>query len=509
MSGIMLNEDCNHFVYTRHKAGIKVGINELHAFVDQYENTLVKELILNVNAMLAWFPAKKRENVIDKLEKYTEINKELGFNGSIVKTSYDIFIKQGIDMYKIWIDRARDKGISPWISIRMNDIHNNDDEENFLHSSFFQNNKHMRRASYRENSSYYDNALDYTFKEVQDHYLSFIEEVLDRYDIDGLELDWMREAFVFKIGGECTGISILNKFMRRVREIADRAEKIRNHKVKISVRMPQSPELALRFGFDVMFWAKSGLVDVVVPTARWATTDNDMPIDFWRRILDGTGVMLGAGLEILLEATKVYPKRVMYNSLESARGSAAAYLSMGADRIYLFNYMDIPDTELIDSRIKGSAIDPKYYRELLTTIGEIEIATSLPRRHIVTYHDITAPGVRVGQPLPIMCSAPDSKGMLSFNEVRIVTGPIKEILKATLVIGVNSEKILDGSDFQIYVNTKLCTFNGLVTLPSPNPECRAYAFEIDKDDKFPGVSIIEIASEKTFFTVDWVEIYIE
>lgn len=509
MSGIMLNEDCNHFVYSRYNAGIKVGIKELLAFVDQYEDTNVKELIFNVNAMLAWFPAKSRENAIDKYQKLLDENKKLGVEGRIVETSYDIFIKQDLDMYKIWIDRAREKGISPWVSIRMNDIHNNDNEENSLHSSFFIENKQMRRGFHHLSSSYYDNALDYTIKEVREHYLSFIEEVVECYDIDGLEIDWMREPFSLKIGGEWEGISILTDFMKEVRKIVSRAEKSRNHSIKIGVRLPQSPDMALRFGFDAIAWAKNKLVDVIVPTARWATTDNDMPIDLWKRILDGTGVMLGAGLEILIEAVKSNPKRVMFNSLESARGSAAAYLSMGADRIYLFNYMDVPNVEALDTRTTGSAVDPKFYHDLLTTIGELETATSLTRRHIVTYHDIAAPGTRIAQPLPINCSTPDSNSQLSFNDIRIATGSINENSKVTLIIGASSENLLDDSDFKVYINGLPCRFKGTVKIPSPNPDCKTYAFEIKNNGRLPEASIVEIAAQKVTFIIQWVEIFVE
>ncbi|NSW89637.1 MAG: hypothetical protein HPY74_02955 [Firmicutes bacterium] len=508
MGGIMLNEDCNHFVYSRHKAGVKVGINELHEFIDQYANTNVKEFIMNVNAMLAWFPAKTWENVIDKYIKLKKIGKDPGESGNVVATSYDIFINQGIDMYKIWIDRLREKGISPWLSIRMNDIHNNDDEEHFLHSSFFSRNKHMRRAAYRPNASYYDNALDYTFPEVREHYLSLIYEVTERYDFDGLELDWMREVFCLKIGSEWEGTKILTEFMRKIREILDYAEKQKKHKIKIGVRVPQSPELALRFGIDVVTWAKEKLVDVIVPTARWATTDNDMPIDLWKRILDGTGVMLGAGLEILIEATCTQPKRWMFNSVETARGSAVAYLSMGADRIYLFNYMDLPVAESFDPRMAGSAVDPKYYKELLTTIGELKIAMNLPRRHIVTYHDITAPGVRVGNILPIICHPINSAVKPEFADARIATGPINRDSKVTLIIGANSEDKLEASDFLVYLNGVLCEFEGLVDLPQPKPACRTYSFKVETHNKFPEASIVEIASIKRFFSVEWIEISI-
>lgn len=47
----------------------------------------------------------------------------------------------------------------------------------------------------------------------------------------------------------------------------------------------------------------------------------DIPIELWRALLDGTGVMLCAGLEVLI---RPYPSAPYFtNSLETVRGAAA------------------------------------------------------------------------------------------------------------------------------------------------------------------------------------------
>ena len=42
-------------------------------------------------------------------------------------------------------------------------------------------------------------------QEVRDYYKALIVESLDRYDIDGLELDFMREPYLFSAGKETEG----------------------------------------------------------------------------------------------------------------------------------------------------------------------------------------------------------------------------------------------------------------------------------------------------------------
>jgi hypothetical protein len=512
MSGIMFNEDCNHFIYSRYKEGIKVSAKELNEFIDQYSGTQVKEFVMNINAMLAWFPAQSRENAIDKYQKCVDKNINQENEVDYLKLSLDIFVEQGLDMYKIWIDRLRENAISPWISIRMNDIHNTDDDNHFLVTQFYRNNKHMSRASHRPHSHYFDNALDYSFPEVREHYLSLIREVVDRYDFDGLELDWMREPVSMGIGRELDGINIFTGFMREVRSVLDDAEKTKGHEIKISVRIPFSPEVALRFGFDVINWAKSGIVDVIIPTARWVSTDNDMPIDLWKQVLSDTDVMICAGLELLIGASPIVPwsaDALQYNSIETVRGSAVTYLSMGAERIYLYNYMDCPSIPKEDSMEEGSAIDPRYYNLLLTTIGDIETAVNLNRRHITTYHDINAPGMRNGNLLPFNCNPPDINGLYDFHDVRVATGPILLNSEVTLAIGVDSQNDLEASDFSVYVNRRICIFKGNFKTSKPGPDCKMYFFKIEGNDNFPDASIIEIASNRNLFTVKWVEILVQ
>jgi uncharacterized lipoprotein YddW (UPF0748 family) len=112
----------------------------------------------------------------------------------------DALHRQGIDYPARVIARCRHQGIESWISLRMNDVHNQPDkpDDATLHSDFWRNNPQLRRQGYE---GYYSRALDDGHAEVRDHYLKLIDETLDRYDIDGLELDSMREPYLFSRGG--------------------------------------------------------------------------------------------------------------------------------------------------------------------------------------------------------------------------------------------------------------------------------------------------------------------
>ncbi|HOP10633.1 MAG TPA: hypothetical protein PK629_03980 [Oscillospiraceae bacterium] len=515
MSGIIFNEDCNHFVYSRFRSHIKVGLKELHEFVDQYKDTGITDFFFNVNGSIGWFPSESRDNAIGNYERIKKAGGDLSgeypdANGGYIETLKDIYYGQGLDMYTIWLARLREIGINPWISLRTNDIHNNDDEDNFLHSSFFRENKEKRRGQHHSVGAcdYYDNALDFCYPEVRDHLFALVAEVLRKFDMYGLEMDWMREIYSLRIGCEEQGAKLITELMERIRKEADKAEKKWGHPIQIATRLPADPLLALRLGFDFFTWADEGLVNLITITPRWATSDNDMPLDLWKKILAGKSVKLAAGQEFLIDAMFTEPKKsIMVNSVETARGTAAANLAMGADSVYLFNYMD--DLSGQKPLFKG-----EQYKQLLCELGSEEMLMGKPRRHIVTYCDVKAPGVPHKNPLPVECARrgsgnPAYVGKPEYKTLRIPVGKVSSDAKMRLVLGVDEGRGLAAEDFDVFLDSEKLSYIGKVALPAPYyPGLEYHAFEIINKPGMPVAHIAEIAAMREPFTIKWAEVAI-
>lgn len=407
-TALSLNEDANHYFATR--TDRRVTARDLTDWVDQYAGTQVRELILNVNAQRTAFPSKVWTPFWKGYDPQGPDDQPLfrsapekAFARKWVHTAWQMQ-QDGLDHFRIWIDRARAKGLSPWLSIRMNDLHNVDDEQHYLHSDFWRAHPEFRRIPYRGEQR--DKALDFGRAEVRDYTFALIEEVARRYpNFDGLELDWMRHGFHLAPGREDEGRAALTAFHQRVRRLLGR-------KKRIGIRVPPHPETAWRMGFDPIGWAQAGLVDLVVPTNFWRTTDTNMPIALWRRLLPAS-CLLGAGLELGLNSSPTaMPFRK--NDLESVRGAAAAYLNAGANRIYLFNYMD-----------SQTAIDDlAEYPPLLRECGSLATLAGKPRRHVVTYCDTVAPGENITPALPVTLAAG------RWRAFRLPTGPVDPALKA-------------------------------------------------------------------------------
>lgn len=290
--------------------------------------------------------------------------------------------QEGIDYPARVIQRCRHDKMSPWITLRMNDCHYNDIADHPFHGNFWKKNPQLRRQNC---SGYFATCLDYAQSEVRDFYKALVTETLDRYDIDGLELDFMREAYLFSAGKEAEGTPILTAWMHEVRKLVDDAAAKRGHPIRLGVRVPSRPETAAAMGLDAVEWAKQGLIDLLVATPRWATLEFDMPLGQWRQMLGKSKTTLAGGLEIRYQP---YPGASASTvSPELARGAAVSVLDSGADVVYLFNYFQ-------------GTWPPTDYQETLKAMRSLDSLLRLPRRVAVTYRDVTAPGEAYQRPLP-------------------------------------------------------------------------------------------------------------
>ena len=277
---LILNEDDSHFFGSR--SAEQMSLEGLHAFVDQYANTKVSHLFLCPNAMKASHRSKVRDAIWEMGEGQKPPQEEFAKKWCENARLLD---ERGLDPYAVWIARCREKKISPWLSMRMNDVHNVDDVDNYIHSSFWR--KHPDYWRVPGGKGWTDRALDFGIPEVREHAMAYVRELLERYDPDGLELDWMRFGYHFRPGKEAEGVVILNQFMRDVRDLTRQWSAKRGHPIKLGARVPTLPDAAKGLGMDGVTWVREGLVDMLVPTPFWATTDFDIPITLWRERIGG------------------------------------------------------------------------------------------------------------------------------------------------------------------------------------------------------------------------------
>lgn len=386
------NQDCTDFFYSW-KIGDTDGGAVLDGFVDLVADAGATHFLCNTNAQLVNYDSDVWQTFWDGFDPEGPDDQPLlagvpvalgpdavaGWRRLI--TGMMALHQQGVDYPDRVVRRCRHRDMSPWISLRMNDVHNNETPDHPIHSRFWHDHLELYRRGY---DGYFATAFDYTHPEVRDHYLRLIEETLVRYDLDGLELDFQREPYLFSRGEEERGRGVLTEWIGLVRGEVEGHAARRGHAIQLGVRVPAQPEAALAMGLDPVSWARRGLIDLLVVTPRWSTLDYDMPLTTWREQLADSDTALLGGLEILSASSPAATKHVV--TPEEARGAAAQVLHSGADGVYLFNYFPSP------TPVEGTGSwQHDAYQQTLHSLASLDRIAVLPRRHTITFTDITGP----------------------------------------------------------------------------------------------------------------------
>jgi len=405
---LVINEDNSHFFGSRKPDDMTLA--GLHAFVDQYAGSAVTHLFLCPNAMRASFRSRSRDAIWDPVDG----KEPQGMWPQNAKR----LDEAGLDPYKIWISRCREKGVSPWLSMRMNDVHSVDEPGNFMHSSLWRAHPEYWRVPNGSAGPWVNRAMNYAHAAVREHQMAFVRELLERYDPDGLELDWMRFGYHLTPGREREESGILTDFVRHVRSLTRDWSKKRGHPIRLSVRVPAHPDGASGLGMDAVLWANEHLVDMIAPCPFWSSSDFDIPVELWHERL-GTAterVTVAPGIE---HNARPWPGgTAVANDLAALRGFAASAYHRGADSLYLFNWMDSQTRPVPASEYS------LLLRDGLSRPGVLKA----PRRHPVCYRDTVPSGFPNGAQLPA-----DARGEGSF---RIHVGPGPDSGKVWAIAGL-------------------------------------------------------------------------
>ncbi len=181
-------------------------------------------------------------------------------------------------------------------------------------------------------------SVDYAVPQVREMAYRFFEEVCQRFDVDGIELDFFRHACFFRSvawGGRATPeeLAMMTDLVRRTRAMTEREGMRRGRPILIAIRVPDSVEYCRGIGLDVEEWLADGLVDILSGTCYFQ-------LEPWESLVQ-LGHRYGVPVYPSLSDSRVKGEtRFSRGSLESYRGRALQAWSAGADGVYLFNYFN-------------------------------------------------------------------------------------------------------------------------------------------------------------------------
>jgi len=184
-----------------------------------------------------------------------------------------------------------------------------------------------------------DVTLNYAVPEVQAHRLQILRELATNYDIDGIELDWMRHCRYFPAGRQREYLKVMTRFVGQVRAMLDEvAQKKGVARMVLGHRVPATLEEGLNIGLDVKTWATSEFADYVVPM-DFQHVDPNVRTDEFVRAVQGTqcrvypsfGNTPYSNAEVYGEGTPKSPRRrSRVSTLEQYRALAANWFAWGA-----------------------------------------------------------------------------------------------------------------------------------------------------------------------------------
>ena len=218
---------------------------------------------------LVTFPSTVAETYQDLSDHYKPPQK-----GAIARDNIRRFTEAGCDPLAMTIDFCHRHDMELFYSHRMNDAH----DAHVLPFEFSQwKRDHPEYLWGREgdnkrfdmrNPRYIWSGLNYEIPEVRDYLFQIIEDACRRYDLDGIELDWLKVPMFFPPTldlqpVEPRHVKIMNDFVRRLRAMTEQVGRKRGRPLLLCCRLPRTVASGLAVGLDVTTWLQEDLVDMI------------------------------------------------------------------------------------------------------------------------------------------------------------------------------------------------------------------------------------------------------
>jgi hypothetical protein len=269
---------------------------------------------------------------------------KLGMNMS---NNLERLTRDGIDPVAMVMNRARLLGMESMLSYRMNELHDVDKPSSPLLGPFWKAHPEYRVGGYE---GWGKEALNYAIPEVREYFFGILREVVSRYDLDGLELDFMRFPYYFPFHSDSMSLHarVMTDFVERVRKMTDSIGHERGRAILLSARVPTSLRGCAHLGLDPVAWSQRGLIDFLT-VAPFLSTETDIPVGEFKAACGSIPVY--TCLEFTIGSRQM--------TREEKRAAAALLYAAGSDGIYLFNYFVAWDAGLqADTEVLPELADP-------------------------------------------------------------------------------------------------------------------------------------------------------
>ena len=423
--------------------------------------------------------------------------------------------KAGTDPLELVTEHMKAKGFEVIAAVRMNDTHHRTlDPGNPLCSMFAI--EHPEYVIKQPDGRTNETALDYSYPEVREHRFAIMREIAEEYNVDGLELNFVRWAKHFPRDKGREKAFIMTEFIGQIRAMMNEAAKKRGvDRLTLGVRVPESIEACWLAGLDIKTWVEKGWIDYIV-LATWNNTDPQLPVDQFMTFTKPAGVetlvlmgnMIGAiwsGPPVIFnrgiamsEKQKTRGYLGMLITEAEARAAAANYYAWGADGISFWNvgiHFGSEETAKPEQRDRikrwtSVVCDPEHVYDERRWYHYLPMGKGIgtrkpPHRNYPWYDEGKSP---LGHPnSPVLTFGIEKQGERLVFPFRMADGRNGESLSGSLEFNIYHATVTDS--FIVDINgTKVGAKNVSRTSVDPRAELPGVRFTIDlaKCPKFQG-----------------------
>lgn len=264
-------------------------------------------------------------------------------------------IAQGDDPPAVVVREAHRRGFDVFFSLRFNDVHDvfKDDKRPVLSYAAREfptfKEQHPEWLIGKGHPYGYWSALNFAEPNVRDIKFETIKEIFQKYDFDGIEIDFKRSCPYFIPGTEARNAHIMTGLLRRIRRHLNERAKQRGRPIELAVRVDENLDACALDGFDVETWIKEDMVDIVIMGGG----AGEIAIKEFKNLVEGTNVQIYACLD--KGDFSYYGSR----PTKLLRGLACNYWHQKADGIYTFNWFPhLPDRNISETTLLKEIGDP-------------------------------------------------------------------------------------------------------------------------------------------------------
>jgi hypothetical protein len=284
---------------------------------------------------------------------------------------------------------------------------------------------------------------DFSVPDVRQLTVDSLREVAERYDFDGIQLDFARHVPCLSLGRQWEFRHHVTDLVRRVRQMLLEVESKRGRPFLLAAKIPRNLKGCHIDGFDVEVWAAENLVDIFTLGSR----SMDVDIAAFRRIAAGRNIKLQPCFDDH-HTTDGY----RYAPIEVLRGVFGNWWQQGADSVCTFNWSNAPpdaQRQFGDNYLPGPNAHEQAYQEVGSTdtlqfrdkVFPIERRGGYPwaEGYFNRNDDAPLPAklARDGQPVELLLRISD--------DLRECAGRVKSVVLRGVLFGANDDEMLEAS----------------------------------------------------------------